>query len=436
MTPNLNPVGGLPPNLNAETNVMPYLNARVGWAPSVVVTPAGGPGGDGGDYGSNTPNSVTQGINEALQSVAKSGGVVAVQTGSYAIKGPVTIPSNVSLVLNGATLTAGVAMPNMIVMKNNSSIVGYGAINGNRLAGTVVYFATGGRLMGSGGVITIANNAFGQPYFAGVNLTNCTDVVVSNIALVNTSFSANGVTRGSFTDIRVTITQNLGANVQNTRPVYVIANAAPSAYLKFARVHIDGGGVQNVSLMAFNGGEKGPILNCSVTDCSFEHALDGSVADGLDVVGCDGTTVQGCFSTGVCDGISVCGSVNVALVSNVMKYCSASGISLADGSILATTKRITVVGNICCSNGTKPDCPPNAKTGIASISKAGSVTSDIVIIGNTCQDEGKGIQQYGIYLDGTPTNVVSAFNNLHGNRTSPYAYAGADRSVTAGNNIA
>jgi hypothetical protein len=436
MTPNVNPAGGLPPNINAEANVLPYLNARVGWAPSVVVTPGGGPGGDGGDFGSNTPNSATQGINEALQSVSRAGGVVVVQTGNYTLKGGLTIPSNVALVLQGATLTASVSVPNMIVLKNNSSLIGYGTLNGNRLAGTVVYFATGARLMGVGGVITIANNAFGQPYFAGINLTNCTDVVVSNVALVNTSFSANGVTRGSFTDIRVTITTNLGANVQNTRPVYVIANAAPSAFLKFARVHIDGGGVQNVSLMAFNGGEQGPIQNCSVTDCSFDHALDGSVADGLDVVGCDGTTVQGCFSSRVCDGISVCGSVNVALLSNVMKSCSASGISLADGSILATTKRITVVGNVCVSNGTKPDCPPNEKTGIASISKAGSVTSDIVIVGNTCQDEGRGIQQYGIYLDGTPTNVISALNNLHGNKASPYTYAGGDRSVTAGNNIA
>ena len=435
MTPNLSATGGLPPNLSAESSVLPYLNARMGWAPSVVVTPGGGPGGDGGDFGSNTPNTATQGINEALQSVAKTGGVVVVQMGSYGLKATVTIPINVALVLNGATLTAGVTLPNLVVFKANASLVGYGTINGNRQAGTVVFLAAGGRLVGSGGVLTIANNAFGQNYFTGINITNCSDVEVSNVTLVNTSMYVNGVTRGAFSDIHVLITADLGANAQNTRPVYIVANAAPTTFLKFTRVHVDGGGVQHISLMAFDGGQHGPIQNCTVTDCSFDHALDGSVADGLDVVGCDGVTVTGCFSSRVCDGISVCGSQNVALTSNVMKLCSASGISLADGSILATTKYITVIGNICVSNGTKPTCPPNAKTGIASISKAGSVTSDLVIVGNICGDEGKGFQQYGVYLDGTPTNVLTRHNNLHGNGTAGYAYAGANSTVTVADNI-
>ena len=435
MTPNVNPQGGLPPGISAEANVLPYLNARTGWAPSVVVSPGGGPGGDGGDFGSGTPGTVTQGINEALQSVASTGGVVVVQRGSYAVKATITIPTNVTLVLQGATLTAAVSLPNMVVFKPNATVIGFGTINGNRLAGTVVFMATGGRVVGSGGVLTVANNAFGQPYFAGITLSNCTDVEVSHVTLIDTALFVNGVSRGAFTDIRVQITTNLGANPQVTRPVYIIANAAPSSYLKFARVHVEGGGVQNVSLFVFNGGQHAPIQNCSVTDCSFDHALDGSVADGLDVVGCDSVTVTGCFGSRVCDGISVCGSTNVTLTGNVMHFCSAAGISLADGSILATTKYITVTGNICVSNGTKPTCPPPGKAGITSLSKPGSVTSDLLIVGNICGDQGKGTQQYGVYLDGTPTNVVIAYNNLHGNGTAGYAYAGTNATVSSSNNL-
>jgi len=298
-----------------------------------------------------------------------------------------------------------------------------------------VFMAAGGRFVGTGGILTVANNAFGQHYFAGITISNCSDVEVSNVTLIDTSLFVNGVTRGAFTDIRVQINTNLGANLQITRPVYILANSAPSSFLKFTRIHVDGGGVQNVSLFVFNGGEHAPIRSCSVTDCSFDHAWDGSVADGLDVCGCDGITVTGCYGSRVCDGISVCGSVNVTLTANVMQFCSAAGISLADGSILATTKYVAVVGNVCVSNGTKPTCPPPGKAGITSLSKAGSVTSDLLIIGNICGDQGKGTQQYGVYLDGTPTNVVTAYNNLHGNGTAGYGYAGANPTVIRNNNL-
>jgi len=435
MTPNVSPAGGLPPSLSNEANVIPYLNARSGWSPSIIVTPGGGPGGDGGDYGSNTPNSATQGINEALQSCAKAGGVVVVQAGNYALKGTLTIPSNVALVLQGATLTAGVSLPNMIVFKNNASLVGYGTIDGNRLAGTIVYMATGGRLVGFGGVLLIQKNAFGQKYFCGINISNCTDVEVSHLSLFETSIGVNGLIRGSFTDLRVTIATDLAANVQNRRPIYVVANAGPTSFLKFSRVHVDGGNAQSETLMAFDGGEHGPITNCSVSDCSWDNALANSVADGLDVVGCDGVTVTGCVTSRVCDGISVCGASNVTLVSNVARMCSASGLSLGDGSIVAVTKRLMVTGNVCVSNGTKPGGSLSSKTGIAVISAPGSTTSDIMIVGNICVDEGKGIQLYGVYIDTIPSNVYTNANHLRGNGTAGYHYAGANATVTVQNNL-
>jgi len=435
MTPNVNPAGGLPPNLSAESNVMPYLNARAGWAPAVIVSSGGGPGGDGGDFGPNTPNSVTQGINEACQSLAKAGGVVVVQSGSYALKGTVTIPTNVTLALNGAALTASVSLPNMIVFKNNASLVGSGTLNGNRLAGTVVFMAAGGRLVGSGGVLQIANNAFGQNYFTGINITNCSDVEVSHVSLFDTSIYVNGLNRGAFTDLRITIAHDLGANPQNRRPFYIVANAAPTSFLKISRVHIDGGGVQSVSLMAFDGGEHGPILNCSVSDSSWDNPLPNSVADGLDVVGCDGFTVTGCITSRVCDGISVCGSTNVTMVGNVARLCTASGLSLGDGSIVAVTKRLMVTGNTCVSNGANVKGSPSSRSGIACISAAGSTTSDILISGNMCTDEGKGFQLYGVYIDGLATNVTTNLNHLRGNVTTHYQHAGPDPTVTAGNNI-
>jgi len=435
MTPNASPAGGSPPSTAADASVHPYPGVRAGGAPSVVVTPGGGPGGDGGDFGARTPGTVTQGINEALQSVAQTGGVVLVKQGSYAIKATVTIPANVALVVQGATLTAAVSLPTMVVFKNNASLTGAGTIDGNRLAGTVVFMATGGRVVGSGGTLTVANNAFGQHYFAGITGSNCSDIEVSKVTLVNTSLFMNGVTRSAFTDVRVQITADLGANLQVTRPVYIIANSAPSSFLKFTRVHVDGGGVQNVSLFSFNGGQFRPIQNCSLTDCSFVNGLENGMVDGLDVVGCDGVTVTGCFASRVNDGISVCDATNVLLTANVMRSCFAAGISLADGAILATTRYVTVVGNICVSNGTKPTCPPPGKAGITSLSKAGSVTSDLLIVGNICGDQEKGTQQYGVYLDGAPTNVVTAYNNLHGNGTGGYAYAGAHPTVTNNNNL-
>lgn len=65
--------------------------------PFVLVTPNGGTGtgSDGGDFGSKTPGTSTNGLQEALNQIATSGGTVYVAAGSYTLsKGVVNTGSN------------------------------------------------------------------------------------------------------------------------------------------------------------------------------------------------------------------------------------------------------------------------------------------------------------------------------------------------------
>lgn len=125
----LNPTNGLPPNIDQMANALNWINAKSAWHPAVVVTPDGGPGGDGGDYGSHTPGTQTNGIQEALNRISQQGGgtVWLNPTGLFNYSTQIVIPPYVSLqsdMRGGESQPAGAGYPVLVLGKSYLNYTG------------------------------------------------------------------------------------------------------------------------------------------------------------------------------------------------------------------------------------------------------------------------------------------------------------------------
>jgi hypothetical protein len=125
----LNPTNGLPPNIDGMANGVAWMNAKGAWLPTVVVTPGGGPGGDGGDYGSQTPGTQTNGIQEAINYISQQGGgtVWLNPTGVFNYSAQIIIPPYVSIQSDmraGESQPAGTGYPVLVLGKSYLNFTG------------------------------------------------------------------------------------------------------------------------------------------------------------------------------------------------------------------------------------------------------------------------------------------------------------------------
>jgi parallel beta-helix repeat protein len=342
---------------------------------------------DYGAHGNGVADDTTA-VQNAINGLPTTGGVVYFPAGTYKLTAPIALFSNVVLAGAGASSILAVS----------------GNVNGITVQGTAGTPLTTIRLQD----LTIQKTSGAITTNVAITATWVNDLSISRVLIANnggvwgSGFQCTNCNRSRLLDGRITGTGSTAILLNTT------AGVPGSTY-----------GVGNVVTRTVVDGNFNGIAVNAQTDFWLDGvAVTGSLALAGQGISVEGGTLRGrithCQITGNGNhGIAFAtlgaGSYDVAVVDNTIASNGGSGIVARTGGMTLALNRIV----------------SNALAGIALTS-----TTDTQILSNTFRTN----TQYGISLD-TATRTVIAGNGFYGNTIAAVAFANAQTQTTLANNL-
>lgn len=379
-----------------------------------------------GDYNAGTGTNNTPMLQAAINSLVPNGGTsLYIPPGVFRLASPVTVPSGVSLVGSGMWSSL------FFCDASFSDLAGLIKINGTGgyptcISGIGVVTQLGGA--GGSGIVSTKNGVFLDQIWVngftagyGIQLSS-TDNFLNNFASeicavgVGVTESHVNVTHGTVFSCPQGMLINNNASTETGRVIVTSVRATQCGQSGFV---VSGG--KNVTLSACGAAHPndGQFVNSgvlvesssSVIVQGFAGVLGGTptnIGTGIKLTNSTDVTVIGCETRGFRDGIVETGCNRVTIEGNQTRGNSRRGIWLSGGD------RIMANNNLALANGT---AGVNTDAGILSENTSAFALHSLV--GNTCTQDGGGVQDYGIRASITDNGANSGFTNIAAN-TSRY----------------
>ena len=375
-----------------------------------------------GDYNAGTGTNNTPMVQAAIDSLVPNGGTALyIPPGMFRLASPVSVPSGVTII------GAGMWSSLFFCAAAFGDLAGLIKINGTGgyptcITGIGVITQNGGA--GGSGIVSTKNGVFLDQIWVngftggyGIRLSS-TDNFLNNFASeicavgVGVTESHVNVTHGTVFSCPQGLLVGNNASGETGRVTVTSVRATQCGQSGFV---ISSG--KNVTLSACgaahpNDGQfvNGGVIiesSSSVIVQGFSGSLGGTptnVGTGIKATNSTDIIIVGCETKGFRDGIVSNGCNRITISDSQARGNSRRGIWLSGGD------RVMASSNIAMANGTAGS---STDAGILSENTSGFALHSL--IGNTCTQDGGGVQDYGINATVTDNGAISGFTNISSN---------------------